>query len=226
MARSPSSLLLVEGKNDEHVLYALLKQHQIPEVFQVHACNGIDHLLELLPLRLEESGRECLGLVLDADSDPIARWSELARRLSPLGYAGPAEGPVRSGAIFPSPDTFHPRVGIWMMPDNQNPGGLEEFLLALVPATDRLLSRAREAIGAIPLLDRLFVPAHLTKAEMYTWLAWQETPGQPPGLAITAHSLDGTRPIAAELVNWLHQLFVAAPPDPTSPGQAVGSATP
>jgi hypothetical protein len=62
--------LLVEGKNDQHVIWALCQQHQVDETFSVQvpgADGGIDALLEDIPVRLKRRGLQALGIVLDAN---------------------------------------------------------------------------------------------------------------------------------------------------------------
>jgi hypothetical protein len=50
-------------------------------------------------------------------------------------------------------------------------------------------------------------PTYETKALIHTWLAWQEEPGTPLGLAIKRQYFAGDAPLAAEFVNWLKRLF-------------------
>ena len=50
--------LLVEGKNDRHVIWALCQQYQLPETFSVEVpqeegTEGVDALLNGLPERLK-----------------------------------------------------------------------------------------------------------------------------------------------------------------------------
>jgi len=52
-----------------------------------------------------------------------------------------------------------------------------------------------------------FKEAHLSKAELYTYLAWQDEPGKPFGIAITAHALQPETKIAHLFTDWLHRLF-------------------
>ena len=83
--------LLVEGKNDQHVIWALCNQHQLPENFSVEipeekGTGGIEALLDQLPARLDEPNLQTLGIVVDADQDLLARWQSVANRLNTIGY--------------------------------------------------------------------------------------------------------------------------------------------
>ena len=46
-----------------------------------------------------------------------------------------------------------------------------------------------------------------SKALIHTWLAWQEDPGTPLGLAVTKRYLDGDHALAQQFVQWLLRLF-------------------
>ena len=48
---------------------------------------------------------------------------------------------------------------------------------------------------------------HKSKAEIHTWLAWQEEPGTPMGQAITKQYLDTNKELAKKFIGWLDNLF-------------------
>ncbi len=83
--RVPVSQLVVEGKNDQHVIWALCVRHSVPETFTVvtpaDETGGVDELLDSIPVRLKIPGLHVLGLVIDADQDIQARWEEVSYRL-------------------------------------------------------------------------------------------------------------------------------------------------
>jgi len=54
---------------------------------------------------------------------------------------------------------------------------------------------------------RRFRESYQAKAHLHTWLAWQEEPGTPMGLAITKRYLDAEAPYALLLLNWIRELF-------------------
>lgn len=49
--------------------------------------------------------------------------------------------------------------------------------------------------------------AHQPKAHIHTWLAWQEEPGTPMGLAITKRYLNADAPYVQQLMDWISRLF-------------------
>jgi hypothetical protein len=100
-----------------------------------------------------------------------------------------------------------PVVGFWLMPENTIPGMLENFVQLLVPEGDSLWTLANDSLQRIPKQEQRFIDAHRVKAHIHTWLAWQEEPGMPMGLAITKRYFKGDAPEAQKLIAWIQQLF-------------------
>lgn len=200
--------LLVEGKNDQHVVWALCEAYKLPETFDVlvPGDGGIEAVLQDIPARLDESGLKSLGIMLDADEDIQACWAGVRRRLEAAGYILPQQ-PVREGFITVLPD--RPKVGVWVMPDNQLPGMLEDFVSYLIPQNDGLKPIAEKTLQSLEKKKlNLYKPTYRSKALIHTWLAWQETPGMPMGQAITVRALQHDQSLANSFVNWLQRLFV------------------
>jgi hypothetical protein len=198
-------LLLVEGKDDEHVFYHLLEHYHVPEQFKIKDKDGVDNLLGTLDVEIEGSGLERLGIVIDADTDIQARWQALRNILIQCGYVNVPTGPSPEGLIIEQDG--RPAVGIWIMPDNTLPGMLEHFIGFLVPLGDTLWPRAERCVEQIPEPERRFQPQHQIKAHVHTWLAWQEDPGTPMGQAITKRYLDAEAQHAKRLMGWVRRLF-------------------
>ena len=207
--------LLVEGKNDRHVIWALCEQYNVAETFSVELpseddTSSVEILLASIPVRLKTSGLRALGIVLDADQDLRGRWQAIKQRLEAAGYAGVPDDPAPGGTIITV--AAKPRVGIWLMPDNQVPGMLENFVAHLIPANDELSIKAKQILSEIEgqNLNR-YTLIHHPKAFIHTWLAWQKVPGQPMGQAITAHALNHNEALAQSFVEWLKALFEQKP---------------
>lgn len=202
------NVLLVEGKDDEHVLKHVSRNRQGPR-FDITTHGGIQNLLQTLPVRLKAAAHNTnVGIVVDADTDASARWDSVRDRLVDLGYPGVPAQPHPEGTILEPPDkALLPRVGVWMMPDNRSAGILEDFLRFLVPAGSRLFEYVENSVARIPESELRFTPVNQPKARIHTWLAWQKEPGKPLGLAIAARYLDPDVPEADALVVWLKRLF-------------------
>ena len=98
-------------------------------------------------------------MVIDADTDVKARWQSLRDRLINVGYQNVPTDPTPDGTILDPPaQTLLPRVGIWIMPDNQTNGILEDFLRFLVPQEGTLFDHVQSSVATIPKADRRFSP--------------------------------------------------------------------
>jgi hypothetical protein len=205
--------LLVEGKNDQHVVWALCQQHNVLQTFTVERSDqvdqensGVEQLLNSIPVRLKTARLRALGIVLDADSSAQARWQAVCGRLTEAGYNNLPTLLDLDGAIITQPGK--PKVGVWIMPDNQLPGMVESFVANLIADNDPLAGKAQGILDEIENENlQRYSSVHRPKAFIHTWLAWQETPGQPMGQAITAKILQHDRVLATRFVKWLLQLF-------------------
>jgi hypothetical protein len=205
------TILLVEGDDDEHVLKHLCGNRGVPHLGEIKPHGGVNRLLESFPVRLKASeDGDIIGIVIDADTDLNSRWQSLSDRLASVGYQGVPENPRPDGTILDPPgDTLLPRVGIWIMPDNQVNGILEDFLRFLVPEGSRLFDHVESSVAAIPADEVRFSQLAKPKAIIHTWLAWQDEPGKPLGTSITARYLDPGVAQVDVLVSWLNRLFFA-----------------
>lgn len=197
--------LLVEGGDDKHVISALLKHRNFPETFEIEEKHGIDNVMHTFPVQAKGSGIEAVGIVIDADINLQSRWSSLKSALDLLGYLPPTE--FSSGGLVLEAE-FLPRVGAWIMPNNNTSGMLEDFVGHLVPPHDELWAHAGAVLANLPAGLARFNAAHNSKARIHTWLAWQSDPGTPMGLAITKKYFDAGAPTSEPFLQWLHRLFV------------------
>ena len=199
------SKLLVEGKDDQHVIWALCERFKIKETFNIIALEGIDNLMEDLWVRPQQANLASLGIIVDADTDIKMRWDQLRKRLEKSGYSIPNK-PALEGTIVTA--NRLPTLGIWLMPNNQLPGMIEDFIRFLVPENEESLALAEEIITTLEERNlQQYIPNHRAKALIHTWLAWQEDPGTPLGQAITKRYLTIDTTIATQLVQWLNSLF-------------------
>lgn len=205
--RQTPRLLWVEGKDDRAVTQSLCAVHNLPEVFKIQAKDGIDELLGTFFTELRSPGAERFGLVVDANGDAQARWDSIRNTLESEGYGGVPKQLAANGMIVPG-TSHRPMFGAWIMPDNAATGAIEDFAARLVSDGDALWSHATDAIDRIPETDRRFPPVRRAKAQIHTWLAWQESPGSPMGQAITKGDLDARAPLAEAFVAWLRRLMV------------------
>jgi hypothetical protein len=219
-------ILFVEGIDDQHTIWAICQHLKVDETFTVivpdgagkipnkktrqNELGGIDNVLKATQLNLiaGSSAVERIGIVIDADEDLNARWQSVASILGKAGYKNLPALPNSDGTIIKQ--DFLPTFGVWIMPDNKiERGYLETFLTFLVPDNNKSWQHAKISVDALE--EKPFIKTnvdHTTKAEIHTFLAWQEEPGKPFGQAITAKYLQADNPQCKKFVEWLKYLFV------------------
>lgn len=192
--------LLVEGTSDAYIVKVTCEAHGLRDHgrhFDVKDVGGVEKLRPALrvAVRLEYPA---LGAVFDADVDPASRWTSMT---GPLRSAYPdlPQQPVVGGLVLP-PRPGRARLGLWMMPDNVRPGMLED---AFTGPDDPLFAHAARVVADLP--ERRFRHAHVAKAILHSWLAWQEEPGCSMGKAIQKRYVAPDR--FAPFVQWLRRLF-------------------
>ena len=201
-ALQPSEkVLLVEGQDDKHVIRHLCARHHPMPTFDVVDKGGIGNLLLSIGPEIKASGRKVVGIALDANDDLASRWDAVVGRLRQANIESP-NSPYLSGTIIPG----KPQVGIWLMPNNQLSGELEDFVETMIPEGDPVWPMSKRYIDAIPNADRKFAAGKILRAKLYAWLATREAPNRM-GLAIGAGDLRADNELSSAFVDWIRRLF-------------------
>jgi len=213
-------LLLVEGVNDSHAVFQLMWLiYAADPVFGIHECGNDDKVLDSLAARVVSTRRKqkVLGLILDADIEGVApeevvkaRLQQLAARVGtyyPLPAAFPEGGLILDPlASRPEADRL-PKLGVWLMPNNKAWGMFEDLLMHslsdhVAGYTARVVQQAQND-GVAKFRD-----AHLSKAVIRTYMAWQDPPDvQYLGLAIKTGVFERIEAECMQFVEWLDRLF-------------------
>lgn len=210
---SSRSRLHVEGTDDNHAIRHLLIRHGIDydrkpwpvEFPSVEDIGGKPDLLEGVETAIRLSNNRSIGFVLDANSSLQDCWTAVSSRFRRVGVDTPDAIP-REGFVGEA-KAYRARVGVWIMPDNQREGTLENFLHELVEEDDPLFPYARESATHARSLDARFSDNDADKAVLHTWLAWQEEPGLPYGTAMRARYFRTDSPAALDFVTWFRTVF-------------------
>ena len=204
--------LLVEGSDDLHAIIHLMRQHTAWSAGQENAPVGVEVRNSKqailgrgeISTKLRESGLQTLGVVVDADVAFAATWDSLRNALAKDFAAVPRDFPAE-GLILGDAER---RFGAWIMPDCQSHGMLETFLIRLIPDNQQpLWDHAQQAFTAARKIGCPCIDAHTAKAELHTWLAWQDPPGRPFGSAVTERMLHPDSPHAVAFVAWFLKLY-------------------
>lgn len=209
MPAKPTRVLLVEGRDDKEVVFQICNYHAVNnrDLFVVEPKEGYESLRDDLTVR-PLTDVAVIGAIVDADVDPRSRWVSLCDALTEAGYRDLPDEPHQGGTIISGIGTL-PSVGIWLIPNNRLAGILEDFLAFLISQGDMLLERAESCIDGIPTAHRRFRAGYRSKALIHTWLAWQEEPGTPLGLALTRRYLNADHELVKQFLDWLLRLFPA-----------------
>ena len=211
-------VLLVEGDEDKRVIPQLVEANGIKWgdrkkdwIVEIKALGSVEKLLdkEEIKIQLKASGLKILGIILDADDAPANRWQSIRNSLIKRYPDIPEKLPA-TGLIHASPGEDI-KIGIWMMPDNRERGMLETFLQFLLPENDKdLWEFAEQSCRQAANCGAPYKEAHLDKAKIHTWLAWQNPPGRQLHNAIMERILSPASPQADPFMRWFEELFEVA----------------
>lgn len=217
--RPRGPLLVVEGPNDRHSILHFLRgagvlpkdatEDNSPVYFW--EAQSKPQLLDDIPVGWKQTGTTSIGYVLDADDqdgDPPGlqpTWDAVRGRLPKCVDEPPQV--INSGGFVGTISPNGPRIGVWIMPDNQHDGALEEFLIPMVDRSNRLWQYAQSSTAEAPQHGAAFSPGDQSKAELACWLAWQDEPGQTYGVAMRAGRFSIRTPTAAAFEQWVRDLF-------------------
>lgn len=213
--------LLVEGSDDQDffsIYCGLLSIKNVnvipPKALNSGTGDGCGNLIANLPILLNQikaGDVDRLAIILDADYPPnnnggfVNKFRLIADQLIQFGYTVPRNPKFKTGDIFIHSDGLPP-VGLWVMPNHQNDGMLENFVEEMILDTEQiaLLRHADEAITNLPttLFDQRL---HSAKARVFTWRAWQKRPGICLGKALKDGILDRSKSVSFE--DWLKKVF-------------------
>ena len=213
MAAIHQKVLLVEGRQDVRVIPELIEANGVDwgprrsPIVYIRDYDGYQKLVDpdVISTELQASGLSALGIMLDADDNPSGRWQSI-RSACLKSVPDIPEALPEEGLIHTAPNGI--KFGIWIMPDNKMRGMLETFLTYTLPDGNELLWQfAQEVAQEAKSKGAVFTDAHLDKANIYTWLAWQNPPGRQLHQAIMERILNPNHPNAQRFVTWFRALY-------------------
>jgi hypothetical protein len=213
------NLLLVEGDNERFT---------IPELVEANGFNwviGKDKYLvyiddygggdtkivksAVISTELNVAGRKALGLIVDADNDCGKRWQSIRNAcikiIPDLPQDLPETGLIHNAFTKSGKPV---KFGVWIMPDNKTRGMLETFLAYLVPNESATLWQyTKQTVIEAKDNGANYKQTHLDKANIYTWLAWQNPPGRQLHNAVMEKILNPHHPKARVFIKWFRDLY-------------------
>lgn len=208
-----ASVILVEGEDDRQVVRRIMKRTGVEEGVGVDKKDGIDSLIGAIEGVIMRSRMKSVGIVADANDDPDARWARLCEKLQEReGYNfSPPNRPVPGGWVQ-TDRKMNRRVGIWLMPDNQHPGEIENFVAKMVPSNDpdwqganRYVQQVNNTLSG----RRKVLKSQHHKIEGAALRVWLATGPESHymGSAITRKDLSVDGPLCKDFCAWLKKLL-------------------
>lgn len=215
-------ILLVEGEADRGFFEALCRSLNLDTSVEVAPPRRFgakrdtkQAALHTLPTLLEnlvdrEDGR--LAVVLDADSHVhgggfVRTVTQFSDVVGEYGYQQRTAGAQSQDGLLFSHDDGLNDLGLWVMPNNADEGMLEHWVAKCLTADERpWFDHAIRVIDELPWPAK-FKELRRPKAEVATWLAWQERPGEGLYHAVEAGLLDESSSLHAGLNAWLEAVY-------------------
>ena len=205
-----AGLLVVEGQTDQHLVLHLCRQAD-PELgnrFDFHNAQGFTGVINSVRNFVNQPGLTGVGFVLDGDEAPEEHWRQVMGRIA-VAYPDmqlPAVADPNGTIVPEEPGMGSPRIGIWIMPDNQSAGELEDFVIQMIPTGDPVWPRSQTYIADIPAPARKFEGNKIAKSQVHAWLAARRFPGLM-GIAVRDGDLSVDGLLCQRFLTWLTRLF-------------------
>ncbi len=156
-------LLVVEGEEGRKFFEAFLREMALAEEIQVQNFGGINELRSFLKALKNTPGFHIvysLGIIRDAEEDPVGARQSVSDALANAGLPVPGEGPL-------------PNVSILILPDGNAPGMLEDLCLASI-SDDPVRECIDQYCDCLKRVGSL--PTKLAKAQVHAYLASRTRP--------------------------------------------------
>ena len=217
MPKPHTRLLLVEGREDQRVIPQFMEkfipwgEHDEQDKWpaQIREFGGVEQLLEpgLIETALKSPGLKALGVMIDANTDPVGRWNSIRARANGAMPTIPADLPPE-GLVMENDEGL--RFGVWLMPNCSSKGMLETFLALFID--DQSIGLWEFVKGhceeAKTKHQAPYRAAHLDKARIHAWMALQDPPGEQLHIAIIQNILKPDSPHAEPFVKWFRKLYM------------------
>lgn len=193
-------LLIGEGKEEVYFFNALLKHLGIDDV-QVENYEGKKKLVsyvKAIPVRPNFHVLQSVAVVRDADDNPERAFQSVSDALK-IGGMNPPSGHSQFSVGCP-------KVGVFIMPDGQRTGMLEDLCMHSVEG-DPATPCVEEYLTCILRVRQIqILPALKSKAWVHAWLASKEQPDKRLGEAAAAGYWPWDDKVFSKLTEFLRSL--------------------
>lgn len=204
-------VLLVEGTSEQRSIPYIMEANGVtwpndPRPVELQDMEGRENITRsVIQAQLNAPQLQRLGVIIDADQDAEQAWRSLQSHCAPLILDLPEAAPPE-GFIGRSRDRgLH--FGLWIMPNNQRAGMLEDLLLAAFkPEKQPLRDHTEAFVDEGKALGASYNPLHRSKAMINAWIALEE-PGEPLWREPVLNTFDLQSPSLTLFVAWFRRLF-------------------
>jgi hypothetical protein len=216
MRKPHRGLLLVEGKEEQRVIPQFMEKfitwgerdERDKWPADIVEFDGVEPLLKpgVIEAELKSPNLKALGVMIDANSDPVGRWNRIRARAINAMPTIPENLP-EAGLVITNDEGL--RFGVWLMPDCSGRGMLETFLALFIdnPQSGLWVFIESHCRDAKKQFNAPYTDAHTDKAHIHAWLALQDPPGQQLHSAIIQNMLKPNSPNAEPFVKWFRNLY-------------------
>ncbi|MCJ2035953.1 DUF3226 domain-containing protein [Methylobacterium sp. J-068] len=181
-------VLLVEGPNDKFFFEAMCRSLGLSTIVKVASPQdiagpkvfnnkgGIFKILPLLISQMNDGSIASLGVIVDADTSAthgmgVEKTLELfAQKIEKDGFRDRRRVGDQGGYVFKNNDGLGD-IGLWIMPDNQSEGMLENWVYSTARGSERAdIAHAEKAIATLPGQIK-FKEIHRIKAITSVWMS-------------------------------------------------------
>jgi hypothetical protein len=215
--QEPHLVLACEGRDDRAFLEVMVDSLQIQDR-RIEEYRGKSELPRYLR-GLRDSDLfdtvRAVGILRDADDSPDRAWLSVRDTLRRLSLPCPSRpGLFRAG---PCGDDERTRtIGVFIVPDGQSTGALEDLCLRAV-ASDPALVCAQEFLDCVQVHSGVVCPnQHVPKARLNAWLASRADPTLRLGQAIASGDIAPDSVAFGPIRQFLQDLAAAAATGPAT----------
>ncbi len=219
-----TKVLIVEGKEDQSLVCALLKKINGATIkstnpkevkvnnklfLQVYDADGVDNAkIKFKQFIKDRDQYETVGLMVDLDSGKEAniqsRW-QFFKDTAKESYGYSVPDRFDNAALMFESIANYPKIGLWLMPDNATEGMLEDFAIKLIKEDDILIAHSNDIVIGLP--EKRFRPSYNSKAILHTWLAWQEYPNADIWRGFDNNYFDVTNQLCVGFMHWIEEMY-------------------
>ncbi|MDR1483783.1 MAG: hypothetical protein LBT09_03065 [Planctomycetaceae bacterium] len=204
------------------------KIDSLSKELDIESVTGIDNILEKFEFLVNSSTKnlDAIGIILDSGSPNfdspdeehgnnrnVAVESAINVLNNSNKWSIPNNFSILSSSGFIAKPRSNvenvPKIGVWLMPDNQHRGMLETFWHYLVPKSQqKLLDYASAATDKAKKNYAVrYKDCHKDKAVIHTFLSLTDEPDKPFGISFENKSFDANLPLALNFIEWVKELF-------------------